>query len=62
MEADVLASIGTGSDVANVSAVKISPSSIIQSRKLIDFSVFWYQPPPASKRPLNTWDWRLGGG
>ena len=19
-----------------------------------------YQPPPASKRPLNTWDWRLG--
>ena len=62
MEADVLASTGTGSDVGNVSAVWTSPRFINLSRKLIDFSMFWYQSPPASKRPSTTWDWRLGGG
>ena len=28
---------------------------------MIDFSVFGYQLPPASKHPSYTWDWRLEG-
>ena len=49
VQADVLATTGTGSDVVNVSAVWTSPSPIILSRNLIDFCVFWYQPPPQSR-------------
>jgi hypothetical protein len=34
----------------------------VLSRNPIEFSMFRYQPPPASKSALNKWDWRLGGG
>ena len=52
MEADVLTSTGKGSDIGNVSAVKTSPSSIILSRKLFDFS-FFIPASTSFKTPIN---------